>query len=64
MLLIENVGSVEQITPLLPVTSKSCLAVPTSRKDLSLDIALGTGTLTTTHTHTHTHRSCLCCVPC
>ncbi|ELR20016.1 transcriptional regulator, SARP family protein [Acanthamoeba castellanii str. Neff] len=44
MLLIENVGSVEQITPLLPVTSKSCLAVATSRKDLSLDIALGTET--------------------
>lgn len=43
MLLIENVGSVDHIAPLLPVTSKSCLVVATSRKDLSLDITLGTG---------------------
>jgi hypothetical protein len=51
MLLIENVGSVDHITPLLPVTSKSCLAVVTSRKDLSLDIALGNGTKVVTLLH-------------
>lgn len=44
MLLIENVGSVNHIAPLIPITAKSCLVVATSRKDLSLDIAIGTGT--------------------
>lgn len=43
MLLIENVGSTDHVAPLLPITSKSCLVVATSRKDLSLDLALGTG---------------------
>jgi hypothetical protein len=38
--LIENVGSVQQIKDLLPVTPRNCLVIVTSRKNLPIEVEI------------------------